>query len=357
PATSLTTTMVVNAVVPASVTIAPSANNVCAGTSVTFTPTPVGGGTTPTYQWYKNTVAVATTATYTYTPANGDAVYVVMTSNAPCASGSPATSPTTTMVVNAVVPASVTIAPSANNVCAGTSVTFTPTPVGGGTTPTYQWYKNTVAVATTATYTYTPANGDAVYVVMTSNAPCASGSPATSPTTTMVVNAVVPASVTIAPSGNNVPAGTSVTFTPTPTGGGTAPAYQWYVNAIAVATSPIYTYIPLSGDVVYTMMTSNAPCDSGTPVQSNSIIMSLVTGIGELADAKILIYSQDKDIFVNCSENAKQICIYNTLGSLVRIENNVSGLKRFYMNNIANAYYFVKIVTDRKVYTQKVLIK
>ncbi|MDD4968321.1 MAG: hypothetical protein PHT07_02715, partial [Paludibacter sp.] len=60
---------------------------------------------------------------------------------------------TANMIGNAVitedpiVPASVTIAPSANNVCAGTSVTFTPTPIGGGTAPTYQWYKNTIAVA------------------------------------------------------------------------------------------------------------------------------------------------------------------------------------------------------------------
>jgi len=193
---------------------------------------------------------------------------------------------------------------------------------------------------------------------MTSNAPCASGSPATSATTTMVVNAIVPASVTIAPSSISVFGGTSVTFTPTPIGGGTNPTYQWFVNSVAVSTTPIYTYIPANGDVIYTMMTSNAPCASGSPAQSNSVTMSIViTGAGEVGDAKILIYSEDKDIFVNCSENAKQICIYNTLGSMVKIENNVTGLKRFYMNTSVNAYYFVKIVTDRKVYTQKILIR
>jgi hypothetical protein len=171
------------------------------------------------------------------------------------------------------------------------------------------------------------------------------------------VNAVVPASVTITPSSNSVFTGTSVTFTPTPVGGGTSPTYQWYVNTVSVATTPTLTYVPANGDIIYTMMTSNAPCASGGAVQSNSVIMSIVTGIGELDDAEILIYSQDKDIFVNCSENAKQICIYNTLGSMVKLENNVTGLKRFYMNTSVNAYYFVKIVTDRKVYTQKVLIR
>jgi len=274
PATSNSVVMIVNPVLTAGVSISANANNVCAGTSVTFTATPVGGGTTPTYQWYKNSVAVATSATYNYIPINGDVVYVRMTSNAPCVSGSPATSNSVTMVVNPVVAASVSIGVSQNNICAGTTATFTATPVGGGTTPTYQWYKNSVAVSTGATYSYTPVNGDVVYVMMTSNAPCASGNPATSGSITMVVNPAVAASVSIVASQNNVCTGTSVTFTATPVGGGTTPTYQWYKNSAAVGTSSTYTYAPVNGDVVYVRMTSNAtPCLSGSPATSNSVVM------------------------------------------------------------------------------------
>jgi hypothetical protein len=91
----------------------------------------------------------------------------------------------------ATVAASVTIVASGNNVNAGTLVTFTATPVGGGTTPTYQWFKNAVAVATGVIYSYVPVNNDLVYVVMTSDSPCSTGSPATSNSVTMVVVSVI----------------------------------------------------------------------------------------------------------------------------------------------------------------------
>lgn len=256
-----------------SVSIVSDVNNICSGTTATFTATPVGD-LTPAYQWYVNTVAVgANQATYSYAPANGDLVYVAVTSSLPCAIPSPATSNTITMDVTPSVAASVSIGASQNNVCTGTSVTFTATPVGGGTTPTYQWYKNTVAVATGDTYTYVPLNGDIVYVVMTSNAVCVTGSPATSNSVTMIVNPYVAASVTAGASQNNICAGTSVTFTATPVGGGTTPTYQWYKNTVAAATGATYTYAPVNGDVVYVVMTSNAPCVTGSPATSNSVTM------------------------------------------------------------------------------------
>lgn len=76
-----------------SVEIVASANPVQSGVMVTFTPIPIGGGTAPTYEWYKNSKAVATGETYTYIPADGDVVLAIMTSNATlCVSGNPATS-------------------------------------------------------------------------------------------------------------------------------------------------------------------------------------------------------------------------------------------------------------------------
>ena len=172
----------------ASVTISASANNVCAGTAVTFTATPVNGGTAPAYQWYVNNVATGTGATYSYAPANGEVVKVVMTSGLSCVSQNVVTSNSVTMSISTPVAASVTITASANPVNAGTSVTFTATPVNGGTAPAYQWYVNNVATGTGATYSYAPANGEVVKVVMTSNVSCVTGSPATSNEVTMTVN-------------------------------------------------------------------------------------------------------------------------------------------------------------------------
>ena len=284
PATSNTVTMTVNPNLPASVSISATATTICAGTSVTFTATPTNGGTTPSYQWYVGATPVGTnSATYTTTTlANGNAVSVVMTSNAsPCLTGSPATSNTVTMTVNPNLPASVSISATATTICAGTSVTFTATPTNGGTTPSYQWYVGATPVGTnSATYTTTTlANGNSVSVVMTSNAtPCLTGSPATSNTITMTVNPNLPASVSIAASATTICAGTSVTFTATPTNEGTTPSYQWYVGAIPVGTnSATYTTTTLAnGNVVSLVMTSNAsPCLTGSPATSNTITMTV----------------------------------------------------------------------------------
>jgi hypothetical protein len=282
PATSTPVTITVNPNLPVSVAVAASANPVCAGTSVTFTATPTNGGNTPAYQWKVNGVNAGTnSSTYSYSPANNDVVTVVLTSNATCATSSPATSNAVTMTVNPNLPVSVAVAASANPVCAGTPVTFTATPTNGGTTPAYQWRVNGVNAGTNSnTYSYTPANNDVVTLILTSNATCATSNPATSTPVTMTVNPNLPVSVAIAASANPVCAGTPVTFTATPTNGGTTPAYQWKVNGVNAGTnSSTYSYSPANNDVVTIVLTSNATCATGSPATSNSITLNVVTGI------------------------------------------------------------------------------
>lgn len=66
----------------------------CAGVSQTFTATPTFGGSSPSYQWYKNGSTVGTnSATYTVTPNAEDQIWVVMTpSTDACVTASSATS-------------------------------------------------------------------------------------------------------------------------------------------------------------------------------------------------------------------------------------------------------------------------
>lgn len=145
PAVSNGITMTVNALVTPSVTIAASANPVCAGTQVTFTATPVNGGTTPAYQWKKDgsNVSGATSVTYSYIPAQGDQITCQMTSNAACPQTNPVTSGNITMTVNAL-PAT---PGSGSHIPAETQITWNWNTVAGATG--YKW--STTDVYATAT--------------------------------------------------------------------------------------------------------------------------------------------------------------------------------------------------------------
>ena len=277
PATSNAIIMTVNPAQPVSVTVSPSQNPVCVGTTVTFTASPTNGGANPSYQWKVNSVNVGTNSpVYSYIPTNGDIVTCILTSNATCPTGNPATSNAITMTVNPNLPVSISITASSNPFCQGSSITFTATPTNGGATPAYQWQVNGVNVGTgTSTYTYNPAGGDIVTCILTSSLSCTTGNPATSNSITMVVNSNLPAGVTIAASSNPFCPGSSVTFTATPTNGGPAPVYQWKVNGVNAGTnSPTFTYNPVNNDSVRCVMTSNLSCVTGNPASSSEIIMS-----------------------------------------------------------------------------------
>jgi gliding motility-associated-like protein len=283
--TSNSITMIVNASVTASVVISTPATAICAGASVTFTASPTNGGSTTVYQWQVNGGNVGTNSpTYTTsTLANGDMVTVIMTSNATCATPPSPISNTITMTVSPGGPALVAITSTGSTICVGASVTFTATPTNGGPTPSYQWQVNGINVGTSSpTYTTnTLINGDVVTVIMTSSLSCATGSPATSNSISMTVVPPGPASVIISSTSSAICSGTSVTFTATPTNGGSTPSYQWQVNGVNAGTnSPTYTISTLSnGDVVTVIMTSNLSCATGSPTTSNSITITVTPSV------------------------------------------------------------------------------
>ena len=166
--------------------------------------------------------------------------------------------------------------------------------------------------------------------------------------------------ISISADNNLVSSGTAVTFTATPADGGTSPSYQWYNKTNKVGTnSPVYTYIPTNGDVISAAITSNAPCISGNPtVTSNAVTMTVTLGTSiDQHKMPMEIYSTGKNILVNFTQNAGQVLIYNTLGSLLETYNNVIGFNTFRLDKLPNGYYLVKIITDNDVYTQKVLLK
>jgi hypothetical protein len=280
PATSQSALLTVNVTVP-SVSISASATTICAGTSVTFTATPTNGGTTPAYQWKRNGINVGTNSTtyVTTTLANGDVVSCQLTSNAACASPAVVNSNNITMTVNPLVTPSVSINASNTSPCAGASVTFTATPTNGGTTPAYQWKKNGTNVGTnSSTYvTNVLATGDVMTCVMTSSAACPSPATATSNAITMNVVALVTPAITISASTTAICPGASVTFTATPTNGGSSPSYQWKVNGNNAGTnSATFTTSTLAnGDIVTCELTSSVTCVTTATATSSGIAMTV----------------------------------------------------------------------------------
>ncbi len=99
PVTSAPVTMTVNPLLPVSITIVASSNPFCDGSAVTFSATPVNGGTGPGYQWYVNGIAEgANQGLYVRIPADGEMISCVLTSNLACITANLATSPAIVMI-------------------------------------------------------------------------------------------------------------------------------------------------------------------------------------------------------------------------------------------------------------------
>lgn len=240
------------------VTIAASATSICSGASVTFTATPVNGGTAPTYQWKRNSTNVGTNSpTYTATNlTNGNVITCIMTSNAICATPNKDTSNAITMTVSPSVTPTITVTQTpASGVCIGSPVTFdaNTTNTGGGVT---EWYLNGNFVQISASYTLAnPVNGDQVYAIAYSNAPCATVASVTSATKTVTVYAL-PSAVIATPSSTTLCPGDTITLTGT---NGASYTYQWSVGGVAIPGATNNTYkVTAAGS--YTITTTRNGC-------------------------------------------------------------------------------------------------
>jgi hypothetical protein len=281
--TSNAIAMTVNAVIPPSITITSNqGTSICSGTTVVFTAAASNGGSSPSYQWKVNGIDVGSNQAF-YTASNllqGDIVTCVLTSNATCTNGQTTTSNALVFTVTSIATPGITINSSATTICQGSLVNFTALSSFGGTNPSYQWLINSNSVGGTGS-TFSSAslqNGDVVSCVLTSSYGCVTSSTATSNTISIVVNPSLSATVSIASNnGTTICAGTTTTFTATPTNGGLTPSYQWQINGSNVGTnaSSFSTSSLMNGDIVTCNMTSSETCVAPAQSTSNSINMTV----------------------------------------------------------------------------------
>jgi RHS repeat-associated protein len=272
----------INPKVTPGVNVSVASSTICAGTAVTFTATPVNGGSGPTYNWHVNGVSAQNSTSPTFSPAtiaNGDVVHVVMTSFAPCRTSNTATSSNITMTVNPIQPISVNIN-QPSPFCGGTGGSVVATVSGPGTfTYTFSWYKNgspVTGITGPPAYVYAPSstnpvvNGDKIKCLVTTTGACASPSSVWSNEVTVTVNTPVTPSAGIGPNKITLCEGESITFTASSSF--TLSNYQWRLNGNPVGTnSPTYTTTSFtSGSTVTLSATASGGCLATNSVSASS---------------------------------------------------------------------------------------
>ena len=301
----------------ASVSIALTAgtNPSCINSPLTFTATPGGTATSPTYKWYINGVAVtgatATTLT-TSAPANGSVITARIFYTGPCGLDSSVSNSITIQRNTSVVPTvNVALTSGSNPGCPGQALTFTATSTNEGTTPTYLWqiydgtsYANaTGATGNTYSTSTLPCNYG-VRVILTSGLSCASPASVTSNTVTYTCGAVS-STATIAQTGGSNPtcAGKPVTFTATVTNPGTAPTYSWLINGVpaGVSTTTFTTNTLNDNDTVQFLMVTSNPCVPSPNILSNQIAVTVIP-------------VDTPQVFVTVSQGSNPGCVDSVLG-------------------------------------------
>ncbi|MHC1775333.1 MAG: T9SS type A sorting domain-containing protein [Lentimicrobium sp.] len=289
---SNTIIMEVNPLLPVSVGIEVDLNDVCAGTEVTFTATPVNGGSEPQYTWYVNGTGTPGNDEFTYVPANGDEVYVSLFADLTqtCLTGNPAVSEIIEMIVNPIVTA--TFAPI-GPFCQGDVVPPLPAASLEGITGT--WTPPTINNMASGCYEFMPDAGqcaEGAVLCVTINAPVATTFDPMGPYCQNSTAPALPATSLEGFTGTWDPATISTTvlgesiYTFTPAAGQCATTGVLYIT-IATEITPVFTQIgPLCQGSV-------APALPGT--SNNGITGGWVPATINTADVGITEYAFTPD--------------------------------------------------------------
>ncbi|HEY9176317.1 MAG TPA: GEVED domain-containing protein [Flavipsychrobacter sp.] len=267
--TTSVATLTVNPLLLPSVVVNVTNDDICAGTSVTFTPSPTNGGTNPTYVWKRNGTAVGTGSSYTTSAlANGDLVWCDMTSNAVCPLPKTVKSDNAiTMKVTQYSTPTITITSDVGTEwCSGKPAVFRANITNGGPTPTYEWQVNGLVVgANVDTYlTSQLIDGDQVRCRLTSSLKCFTPAIVTSNTIKMTIRQTTQSSIVIAPNPDSVICDkTNVTMYTFFTNGGATPSFQWMLNGADMpgeTAGTLKTTGLSNGDFIQCRFISSATC-------------------------------------------------------------------------------------------------
>ncbi|MEI6141847.1 MAG: T9SS type A sorting domain-containing protein, partial [Mariniphaga sp.] len=276
-------TVTTNPNLPVSISVSPSYNPVCAGTSVTYTAIPTNGGTTPTYQWSVNGSNVGSnSATYADVPVNGNTILCTLTSNATCATGSPASSNTITMAVTTLPVA--TFSYTASPYCQDTS-NPSPTFSGGGIAGIFSSTAGLTFISNLTGQINLASSLPGIYTV--TNTVAASGGCSQVMSTSSISINTITSILSQATSGQTQCQGG--TFTPiSVTANGVGLNYQWFSNTLASnaggtslgsangAQTGIYTPQATASGTMYYYCAITGTCGTVTSAVSGAFVVNQI---------------------------------------------------------------------------------
>jgi NHL repeat len=258
-----TTTVTINAL-PSVIT---GTANVCSGAATSLYDSVSGGS------WSSSSTSVA--------PVSSSGVISGMRAGTATITYSMGASCTATRVVTVdALPVEYTVTGGGNYCAGGSGVHVGLSGSAAGTS--YSLYDGSTLVGTALTGTGHALDlglqtAAGTYTVLAQNAITGCGSAMSDSVMVVITATVAPMVALSATPGEDVCAGTAITFSASATNGGTTPGYTWQVNGSSVsgATSATYSYTPSNGDIVTMELTSSAICATPAMVSSNIITVTV----------------------------------------------------------------------------------
>ncbi len=340
-----TASIVVNALPNVGITI--SSSTVCAGSSVTLT-----GTGASTYVWING----PSTTIFTDSPANTTTYTVTGTDANNCSNK--ATMPVTVKTCNtSTITASVVINSSTATICSGGVITFTATPINGGTSPSYLWHVNSNYAGTNSPVFSTAGlsliSGDVVTVTMTSNLAGVTGSPATSNSLAVTVNATPSKPTITRPNPGNLLVSSSAT------------GNLWYYNGLVLVpnvTTQNFTLTESSATGNYAVKVVENGCSS-VMSDAYNIINTAVTEFNNNNAINISPNPNDGNFIVSLDIANKAnytIEVKNVLGENIYQENlgNFSGIisKQINISNVGAGVYLINVTSNQGTFIKKIIV-
>jgi gliding motility-associated-like protein len=262
------------------VSITAPSNNVCPGSTITFTATTVNGGTSPTFQWRKNGIIIPDSNSPQYAGSNlttGDEIMCAISSDETCVSTLFAVSNTIVISIRPAENPSIAIISSDNDICKGTDVSFTASTQNIIGNPFYKWKKNGTDVgANSPVYTDNSLNnGDLISCILSTDYTCSANQTTESNKVQMrIIPLITPAVSISVPSAINC-AEATVSFTATSANTGNSISYQWKKNDQPVGNNAA-TYIDntiAANDLISCEISTTGGCLTAHNAGSNILRM------------------------------------------------------------------------------------